>query len=60
MRGMDIAIVLVVLLVLVLMWRGPKTLPRLGEAFGQAIRGARRAVDERDREDHVGEDRRVE
>ena len=42
---------LLVLLVLVLLWRGPKTLPRLGEAFGHAVRGARRAADERFEED---------
>lgn len=42
----DIAIVLIVVLVLVLIWRGPSTLPRLGEALGQAVRGARRAAED--------------
>jgi Sec-independent protein translocase protein TatA len=46
---MDVAIILLVLLVLVLLWRGPSTLPRLGEALGQAVRGARRAADGEDR-----------
>lgn len=45
-RPMDVAIVLVIILVLVLLWRGPQTLPRLGEALGQAVRGARRAAEE--------------
>lgn len=38
---MDIWIVLVVILILVLVWRGPKTLPQLGRAFGRGVREAR-------------------
>jgi Sec-independent protein translocase protein TatA len=41
---MDIAVILVVVLILVLLWRGPKTLPKLGEALGRGIREARREV----------------
>ena len=37
----DIIIVLIVILCAVLIWRGPKTLPKWGEAVGQAVRGAR-------------------
>jgi Sec-independent protein translocase protein TatA len=37
----DFVIVLLVVLVLVLLWRGPKTLPRLGEALGRGVREAR-------------------
>jgi Sec-independent protein translocase protein TatA len=37
----DLAVVLVVVLVVVLIWRGPKTLPRLGEALGRGVREAR-------------------
>ena len=37
----DLAIVLIVILVLVLLWRGPKTLPKLGEALGRGVREAR-------------------
>jgi Sec-independent protein translocase protein TatA len=37
----DIVIVLIVILGAVLIWRGPKTLPKWGEALGQAVRGAR-------------------
>jgi Sec-independent protein translocase protein TatA len=38
----DVALVLIVILVLVIIWRGPKTLPKLGEAFGRGLREARR------------------
>jgi len=38
---MHIWIVLVVILILVLVWRGPKTLPQLGRAFGRGVREAR-------------------
>jgi Sec-independent protein translocase protein TatA len=38
---MDIWVILVVILVLVLVWRGPKTLPQLGKAFGRGVREAR-------------------
>jgi Sec-independent protein translocase protein TatA len=37
----DIGLVLVVILVLVLLWRGPKTLPKLGQALGRGVREAR-------------------
>ena len=32
---------LIVILALVLMWRGPKTLPKLGEALGRGVREAK-------------------
>ncbi len=38
----ELLVVLLIILVLVLMWRGPKTLPRLGEALGRGVREARR------------------
>ena len=37
----DLLLVLIVILVLVLLWRGPKTLPKLGEALGRGVREAR-------------------
>jgi TatA/E family protein of Tat protein translocase len=43
---MDIALVLVIILVVVILWRGPKTLPLLGRAFGQGVREARKEMDE--------------
>jgi TatA/E family protein of Tat protein translocase len=42
---MDIALVLIVILVIVIIWRGPKTLPSLGKAFGQGVREARKEID---------------
>jgi Sec-independent protein translocase protein TatA len=37
----DLVLVLIVILALVLMWRGPKTLPKLGEALGRGVREAK-------------------
>jgi Sec-independent protein translocase protein TatA len=39
--GADLLIPLLIVLVLVVLWRGPKTLPRLGEAFGRGVKEAR-------------------
>ncbi len=38
----DVLLVLIVILILALLWRGPKTLPRLGEALGRGVREARK------------------
>ncbi len=45
-RHMDILLVLIIVLVIVLMWRGPKTLPLLGRAFGQGVKEARKEIDD--------------
>jgi len=37
----DLFLVLVVILILVLIWRGPKTLPELGRMLGRGVRDAR-------------------
>lgn len=37
----DILLVLVVLLVIVFIWRGPSMLPRIGESFGRTVKGVR-------------------
>jgi Sec-independent protein translocase protein TatA len=42
---MDLAIVLIVVLVIVIIWRGPKTLPLLGKAFGQGVKEARKEIE---------------
>jgi TatA/E family protein of Tat protein translocase len=42
---MDIAIVLIIVLIIVLVWRGPKTLPQLGKAFGQGVKEARKEIE---------------
>jgi len=39
--GPDLLIILIVILVLVVMWRGPKTLPKLGEALGRGVKEAK-------------------
>jgi Sec-independent protein translocase protein TatA len=39
--GSDILLVLIVILILVLIWRGPKTLPEIGRMFGRGVREAR-------------------
>jgi Sec-independent protein translocase protein TatA len=41
MFGTDIVIVLIIVLIAVLLWRGPKNLPKLGEAFGRGVKEAR-------------------
>lgn len=41
---MDILVVLIIVLVIVIVWRGPKTLPLLGKAFGQGVKEARKEI----------------
>jgi Sec-independent protein translocase protein TatA len=37
----DLLVVLIVILIIVLIWRGPKTLPEIGRMFGRGVREAR-------------------
>ena len=37
----SLLVVLIVILVLVVMWRGPKNLPKLGEALGRGVKEAK-------------------
>jgi Sec-independent protein translocase protein TatA len=37
----DLLVVLLVILILAILWRGPKTLPKLGEALGRGVREAK-------------------
>ena len=39
--GPDVLIVLIIVLGAVLLWRGPKNLPKLGEALGRGVKEAR-------------------
>jgi mttA/Hcf106 family protein len=39
--GTDLAVVLIIVLAVVLIWRGPKTLPKIGQALGRGVREAR-------------------
>jgi len=41
MSFVDILLVLIVILIIVFIWRGPKMLPQFGEALGKAVKGAR-------------------
>jgi Sec-independent protein translocase protein TatA len=43
MPGMpvDLLFVLIIILVLVLMWKGPQNLPKLGQALGRGVKEAR-------------------
>ena len=42
----DTLLILLVVLGAVLIWRGPKTLPKLGQALGRGVREARREVED--------------
>jgi Sec-independent protein translocase protein TatA len=42
----ELMVVLVIILILALLWRGPKTLPSLGAALGRGIKEARREASE--------------
>jgi Sec-independent protein translocase protein TatA len=42
----DLLIILIVILVAVIFWRGPKNLPKLAEALGRGVREARREAGE--------------
>ncbi|GAC1666576.1 MAG: hypothetical protein NVS9B8_08080 [Candidatus Limnocylindrales bacterium] len=39
--GSDVLVVLVIVLIAVIIWRGPKTLPKIGQALGRGVREAR-------------------
>ena len=42
--GSDVLIVLVIVLAVVLIWQGPKNLPKLGSALGRSIKDFRSEV----------------
>ncbi len=52
----DTAIVLVVILILALILRGPKTLPQLGAIFGRGVRAAREEAAKMRSSDAHGDD----
>jgi Sec-independent protein translocase protein TatA len=37
----DVGLILIVILVLVVIWRGPRTLPKIGQALGRGVKAAR-------------------
>lgn len=42
----ELVLILIVVLFILLLWRGPQLLPQLGEALGKAIRGVRENINE--------------
>ncbi len=48
MSRVDILLVLVVILIIVLIWRGPSMLPQIGAALGLAVKGAREKMESDD------------
>ena len=46
MFGLDTVVVLLIVLAIVLVWRGPKTLPKWGAALGRGVKAARKEADE--------------
>ena len=38
---MDLIVALIIVLVIVVIWRGPKTIPEIGRMFGRGVREAR-------------------
>lgn len=45
MWRVDLLLVLIVILIVVLVWRGPQMLPQIGAALGKAVKGARDTMD---------------
>jgi len=48
MSRVDLLLVLVVILIIVLIWRGPSMLPQIGAALGLAVKGAREKMESDD------------
>jgi TatA/E family protein of Tat protein translocase len=48
--------ILIVALVIVVIWRGPKMLPQFGEALGKAVKGARDTMDRDSSESKANDD----
>jgi Sec-independent protein translocase protein TatA len=46
MFGLDLVIVLLVVLAVVLIWRGPKILPKWGETLGRGVKATRKEISE--------------
>jgi Sec-independent protein translocase protein TatA len=57
----DLLLILIVILVAVIFWRGPKNLPKIGETLGRGVREARREAGEitRDKDSETPPDHRA-
>lgn len=53
---MDTLLILVVVLIIALVWRGPKTLPEIGRMFGRGVREARAEAAKMSSRDEATED----
>jgi Sec-independent protein translocase protein TatA len=42
----DLLVILVIVLIVVLIWRGPKILPKWGETLGRGVKATRKEVGE--------------
>jgi len=49
-------VILIIVLVVVIFWRGPSTLPKLGEALGKAVKGVRDNMPDSKDDDTTGTD----
>ena len=54
--GPDLLIILVIVLIVALMLRGPKMLPKIGEALGRTVKDTRSEVDQAFKKDDGGPD----
>lgn len=43
---MDLLAALIVILIVVVIWRGPKTLPQIGAMLGRGVKAAREEADQ--------------
>jgi Sec-independent protein translocase protein TatA len=43
--AVDLFALLIVILIVAIIWRGPKTLPQIGAMFGRGVRDARREAE---------------
>ena len=55
MFGLDTVVVLLVVLAVVLVWRGPKMLPKWGETLGRGVKAARKEADQLHRDADGGD-----
>jgi TatA/E family protein of Tat protein translocase len=46
MFGIDFIVILVIVLIVVLIWRGPKMLPKWGETLGRGVKATRKEVED--------------
>jgi len=55
MFGLDTVVVLLIVLAVVLVWRGPKMLPKWGETLGRGVKAARKEAEDLRKDPHGGD-----